>query len=242
MLRIPETAWRSLTALAYPVDCAVCEAPLSPDDAALPFCDACQDAITAVEPACPRCAIGVSPMRKPGSACGDCRKHKPRFERAWRLGVYDGPLRDLVLRLKEQKEPWLGRAVGELFWRKRGEEFASEGVTLVAPTPLFWWRRLWRGASFPEDFAELLAEKLHAKFAPGALARARNTGFQGPLTPAERKSNVHGAFEARRSLLGETVLLVDDVLTTGATASEMARVCKQAGARRVLVAAAARAR
>jgi predicted amidophosphoribosyltransferase len=110
-------------------------------------------------------------------------------------------------------------------------------------SPLHWWRHWQRGHNQSEALARALARRLGVPCRPRWLRRVRHTPRQTQQPPSARADNVRGAFRARRGapLAGTTVLLVDDVLTTGSTASEAARALRAAGAGRVVVAVLGRA-
>jgi ComF family protein len=130
-------------------------------------------------------------------------------------------------------ELWAGCAEGRLH---------ALGADLVVPVPLHWRRRWQRGYNQSEALARPLAARLGLSCRPWCLRRIRHTPQQPSQRAAGRLENVRGAFRARGGVLaGRTILLVDDVLTTGSTASEAARALRQAGARRVVVAVLARA-
>jgi ComF family protein len=160
------------------------------------------------------------------------------------LGDYrrDAGLRDWVLALKHGGRADLARPLGALLAARLAEVGAVAGAVLV-PVPLHPARRLARG----HDQAALLARGAQEAGGPGvvrALRRPRATATQGAGGARSRAANVSGAFAARgaaRSVAGRVVWLVDDVVTSGATAAECARVLRRAGARRVGVLALARA-
>jgi ComF family protein len=106
------------------------------------------------------------------------------------------------------------------------------------PVPLHWWRRWRRGYNQSESLARGLVRRLRLSCRVDVLCRRKNTPRQVQQTPAQRRENVRKAFHARPdpTIRGKTVLLVDDVLTTGSTASEAARALRTAGAARVFVA------
>ena len=116
------------------------------------------------------------------------------------------------------------------------------GVDLVVAVPMHWRRRVVRGCNSAELISERLARSLRVPLARRLLKRRRNTLPQADLTPTQRRRNVRGAFAHRTGydIKGAHVLLADDILTTGATCSEAAKVLKTAGAARVTVAVAAR--
>jgi ComF family protein len=160
-----------------------------------------------------------------------------------RLGPYDGVLRDAILRLKQHTGEGLAELIGELWAERDRERLCSLAVDAVVPVPLHWWRRWRRGYNQAAAIARSLAQQLQIRCFPSALRRRRNTPDQPSQSPAGRRDNVRGAFVVRRraGLHARTILLVDDVMTTGATAHEAARALRSAGAARVFVAGLARA-
>jgi ComF family protein len=233
---------RGLLQLLYPNVCAVCYQPAPGVD--LPFCPACRAALTAEpHPLCPRCACDVGPFALVEGGCARCRNESFHFDRVLRLGAYDSLLRDVVLRMKHYQGEPLAECVGQLWAEHRAAALAAVNADVVIPVPLHWWRRWSRGYNQSAILALALAEGLRRPCRPGWLRRIRNTSRQTLHPATTRRNNVRGAFRASRSapLRGLTVLLVDDVLTTGSTASEAAGALRQAGAAGVVVAALARA-
>jgi ComF family protein len=232
---------RGLLQVLFPPCCHLCGRPLPRPD---PFCDACRAALAADRSlACPSCAATVGPFVIIGGRCAICREHTPVFDAAVRLGPYHGLLREAVLRIKNHAGETLAELLGEFWANQAGEALRSLGADVVVPVPLHWRRRWRRGYNQSAALASGLAARLRLPCGAGGLRRTRATPIQTPQTVAGRRENVRGAFAAARNafLTGRTVLLVDDVMTTGATASEAARALKAAGAARVAVAALARA-
>jgi ComF family protein len=170
--------------------------------------------------------------------CAACRDDAFAFDAAMRLGPYDGILRDLILVAKYGGGEAQADAVGRLWAGHHADRFRALGAGVVIPVPLHWWRRFRRGYNQAEVLSAAVARSLGMEHRPGWLRRTRPTASQVGLSKSDRRANVRGAFRAARSarLAGATVLLVDDVLTTGATASEAARALKAAGARAVYTA------
>lgn len=175
-------------------------------------------------PSCRACASTVGPHLDAAGNCSRCRLEKYAFNRAFRLGPYDGLLRDLVLRLKAADGEGLAEAVAAVWAEEMAARLRDFAPDVVVPIPLHWRRRWRRGFNQSRLLAEALAVRLGVPCRPDLLRRIRPTPDQVGEDRAARWRNVRGAFAASgESLEGRTVLLVDDVLTTGATASEAAR-------------------
>ena len=225
-----------------------------------PRCLVCSTALPSVRPSvcpqhelppsarcCPRCARPLSPHLASTTLCAECRERPRGFSRTLALGEYgpQSPLRDWVLQLKhggrrDLAVP-LGVALAERL-REQPEEWRAGAVLVPVPLhPLRWFERGY-------DQAQLLARALGgAACLPvlRALRRSRYAPPQGAPGARSRQANVRAGFRLRRSarrLDGRVVWLVDDVLTSGATASECARLLRRAGASRVGILVVARAR
>jgi ComF family protein len=235
---------RGLEHLIYPGHCLLCGRALPRQRAH--FCEGCAaELLRDPWPSCPRCAGTVGPFAVLDGQCAGCRGEPYYFDQALRLGAYHpsaGTLHDAVMRIKHHAGEGLAELLGEYWAQRDGERFRALAVNVVVPVPLHWMRRWWRGYNQSAAVAWGLCAQMGWKCRPGWLRRIRNTPSQKGQNRQERRANVQGAFRARRRLRldGQTVLLVDDVMTTGATASEAARALKQAGAGCVIVAALGR--
>ncbi len=190
--------------------------------------------------ACRRCAAPLPAV--PELPCAYCRQRHYRFEATVALGLYRGRIRQAVLKMKYGFHESLTLSIGELLARRLAEDDWLGSVDLVTPVPLHYWKRLVRGASAPELLAEVVGRRGAVPLAPHLLRCRRRTRKQGMLLPGERLANVRGAFEvaADYDIKDARVLLVDDVMTTGATANEAARALLEAGAASVRIATVAR--
>jgi ComF family protein len=170
-----------------------------------------------------------------------CARQQPSWDRARTVFRYDKNSRRLVLGMKHGDRTHLAGAFGRWMHRAGGEVLA--GADLLVPVPLHWTRLFQRRY----NQAALLAQAVRSAGGPPVaadwLARRRRTPAQGHLGPAARERNVRGAFAMRagRSVAGKRVVIIDDVMTTGATVEECARVLKRAGAVSVGVLTLARA-
>jgi len=229
--------------LIYPAVCAACTRPLVQSEQH--FCTSCRAALTTDSlPSCPRCASTVGPFSVLEGGCNNCRAYAFHFKNVIRLGPYDGLLREMILRTKHVTGELLSELLGSL-WAEHAEgRLRALQAHVVMPVPLHWWRRWTRGYNQSESLARALAARLGLPCRGRWLRRVRNTPRQVDQSAAARRENVRNAFIApvRLDLRGKTVLLVDDVLTTGSTASEAASALRKAGAGQVVVAVLAHSR
>jgi ComF family protein len=242
--------------LVFPDACASCQAEFAngPPDPSLPLCAACLDEIEFIDgPTCRQCGAPVPQLRgdrgmpaihaaKPGG-CARCRGCKLWFDETIAAGLYLGRLRELLLRMKRVEGDGLSLAVGQLIWQQCNERLGAAKANVVVPVPLHWRRRLAHRTNSAAILGEVLAGQLQVPLAERLLRRRRHTKPQASVTPTQRWENVRRAFSIRGGYhLNEAhVLLVDDILTTGATCSEAARALRKAGAARITVVVAARA-
>jgi ComF family protein len=235
---------RGVTQLLYPNACLICDAPEA-DGAGFRHgvCCGCWGAVT-TDPfgSCPRCATTVGPHAEVADGCPACRGESPGFERAFRLGPYDGRLREAVLRIKSSAGEPLAEMLGRVLADVLGPRLRAAEIDAVVPVPLHWRRRWARGYNQAEAVARELAAATGLPHEPGRLRRVRPVAQQLQPSAAARRENVRGAFRAAAGarLGGRRILLVDDVMTTGATAGEAARVLRAAGAAAVVVVVLAR--
>jgi ComF family protein len=232
-------AGRVIVDAVLPPRCLACGEIVGEPDS---LCAPCWAGITFF--AAPWCAICGLPFPHPmgdGALCGTCARRRPSWDVARAVLRYDKNSRRLLLSFKHGDRTHLGGAFGRWMYRAGGEMLA--GADLIVPVPLHWTRLFRRRF----NQAALLAHAIRAAggppVAPDWLVRRRRTPSHGLLGPAARERNVRGAFTLRRSrtVKGKRVVLVDDVLTTGATAEECARVLRRAGAASVGVLTLARA-
>lgn len=215
------------------------------------LCPCCRLSLAAPEGApCPGCGAWPEASRSlPDPAptlCGECR----RVPRPWTLALahapYEGRLRDLVLAYKFEGRMQAGRALQEclLHAYERGARTLPgfQPPDLMAPVPLHARRLLRRGFNQSREIARLLSARHGLPIDQKCLLRVRRTTPQMELGRGERAENIRGAFQADpKRIAGKSVLLVDDIMTTGSTLEECARILLRAGANRVDVLVLARA-
>ena len=242
----------SLFAVLFPSDCRICSVPLL-NISRLPVCPECLAAIRPIEGEL--CAVCGERIFSPYTArahdeprCGLCRRIEPAFARAVAYGSYESGLRELIHLLKyggvRPAANVLGRMLAEAIARLE-IEFQQPSVVLI-PVPLYRAKLRQRGFNQAELIARAALKNRSCgdrlRLCARVLIRRRDTASQIGLTSHQRRENLRGAFAVSdpEIVRGREVLVVDDVYTTGATASECARILRRAGANKVWIATVAR--
>jgi ComF family protein len=225
----------------FPDDCRVCGLPLR-EISRVPVCSDClrQPAPIVADFYCVDCKtpfVNRFPLDEEGR-CSLCRLGLTGFDTVYTFGSYERTLRELIHLFKYSEITPLASPLGALIARAIPREHRFD---LIIPMPLHWKKRWRRGY----NQSELLAREIGRRWGVPIrkiVRRAKATAPQAGLSNSKRRLNVRGAFEVRKGvkLKGLRVLLIDDVLTTGATASACASVLKRAGASHVAVATVAR--
>ncbi|HXF45088.1 MAG TPA: ComF family protein [Burkholderiaceae bacterium] len=185
-----------------------------------------------LSPARPRCACCAARLPEPAPACGRCLREAPHFDATFTLADYAPPMDGVIVALKFGHRLELAAALGALLaqWARAALDLDD---ALIAPVPLAFERQAERGFNQALEIARVAARDLGLPLATGALTRVKHAPPQEALGLAERRRNVRGAFAASDAVAGRRVIVVDDVMTSGATLDEIARVLKAAGAARV---------
>lgn len=256
MARVLRSPLDALGCAIYPTSCALCGVPL-PHLSLAPICDSCWSEIPVLGgPACARCSgpLNLSYYIAPDSEslCRPCRLVPPAFRRAVAYGLYQGRMRDLIHAFKYNGirpiAPRLGRMLAQAV-ASLADEAPSE--LLVVPIPLHRSKRSARGFNQARLLAGQAIRALRRthphwrlSLAPELLLRIRATESQAGLSAHRRRLNLRGAFavDDPRAVAGKHILLVDDIMTTGATVRAASRVLTVAGAASVWVATLSRAR
>ena len=219
--------------LLFPPRCAACDEP-----GESPFCAICAETLIPLPAGCPLCGVpqdeSLLPALRP-RRCPHCRAHPPAFAFASAPYLHGGALAEAIHRLKYEKREDLAAALGVLF-----EACGVPSSDVLVPIPLHPRRLRQRGYDQALLLALGAARRFRLPVAP-LLRRVRETGQQVGRDRTSRERSVRGAFAAAGTVLGARICLVDDVLTTGATASAAAAALLAAGAARVEVRTLARA-
>jgi len=177
----------------------------------------------------------------PNLTCSRCEAAKWRFKAVATLGPYRGRLREAVILMKKKPFELLRRAVGELMAEELQKQNMNNSPLLIS-VPNHWTRTWFRSVCQASSIAQSVAHSSGWPLLRGVVRRSRKTAKQGMLSWTERTHNVRGAFKLRptKRIVGQHIIVIDDVLTSGATANEIAKLLLKGGAARVSVAVAAR--
>ena len=226
--------------LALPPLCLACRNPVGEHGALCPAC--WRQTRFIVAPVCERLGVPLPPGLGPGAVSPEALADPPEFDRARAVFVHEGAGRSLVHGLKFGDRQEIAEALAGLM-AGAGRDLLADADALV-PVPLHWSRLLARRFNQAAELSRFIAARSGVPNEPLLLKRVRRTAHQVGLTRAQRLDNVAGAFrvapDKRGGVKGKKLVLVDDVLTTGATISACARVLRRAGAARVDVLTAAR--
>ncbi len=191
----------------------------------------------------PLCQICGKPFEIDiGINCTDCSYEKPIFDHARAVFEYDDNSKSIILKFKHSDATFLGKQLAQ--WMYRVGETLLKKADLIIPVPIHFFKRLKRKYNQTEILATYLAKLSEKTYEPRILRKNNPSRSQEGLTKLQRKENVKDSFEIDKKyaplLKEKTVVLVDDVLTTGATVNECARILKKHGAKSIFVLTIAR--
>lgn len=232
---------RAVLDFLFPPLCHICRSFI-PDAGELHVCTLCRDGLPLLHsPLCTVCGI---PFIGAGSdhTCGKCQTQPPYFDTARAHFLYEGAPRELIHYLKYNQKTHLRRPLALLALEGLTGFITTRMPDVIIPVPLHRSRLQSRGFNQAVLLGEMFSSRLSIPIMVDGLARIRETEPQIKLSAEERSNNVKGAFAVKRGgeLSGKRVLLLDDVMTTGSTVNECAKVLKKAGAASVVVITVAR--
>ncbi len=226
----------------FPASCAECGAAMeNPEEA--PVCPRCLPRLPWNRaPLCLRCGVSLRNLGAGIDLCGGCRDSAASFDQARSVFLYEKPLPDFISNLKYRGRHALTRFLAGHMTaqvRQSWNDFAFDRVIAV---PMHETRRRERGYNQADLLADAVAQKLYGRRADPLLIRNQPAAAQASLSRRDRLNNLAGTMQVLEpsETRGKTILLVDDVLTTGATVDACAKALKQAGAKAVFVITAAR--
>lgn len=224
-------------ALLWPSICVLCD---QRGQSGLDLCAMCERDLPRNPHACARCAMPLPSGDASASVCGQCLRRAPHFHACAAPYRYDYPLDRLIQALKYRGQMSYGCVLGRLLANHLLARPRTDRPQLVIPTPLAARRYRTRGFNQSREIALPLASVLDIELRGDLLIRRRDTGEQAGLKQTERRRNVRDAFAVVKPLPADHIAILDDVITTGSTANEMAKVLRRAGAQRVELWAVAR--
>ncbi|MGB2698055.1 MAG: ComF family protein [Candidatus Zixiibacteriota bacterium] len=214
-----------------PSHCITCGNYLSQQERIV--CDVCWDNLEVLpSPFCPVCK---NILEQGNLLCRICTERK-NLCAVRSLGVFDNYYQKMIHGFKYQQKMSLGQRLGKRLGEKLKDDKLTSGFDCIIPVPLHSTRKRERGFNQSEILAQELSDVTHIPVLKKVLKRTRNTKDQTKLTPEERIENVRGAFTLKdpEKIEGKKIILVDDVMTTGATLEECAIVLREAGVERIM--------
>lgn len=210
----------------FACDCILCAAT----DSKQPICPKCANTLPVLEASCRICAL---PLRD-HPVCGQCLAHRPHFDGTFAAWVYAYPVDRLVQSFKFQHRLDLAPLFASALLQKIQAAQLPVSSFVIVPMPLHRSRLLERGFNQALEIARQVASITHGTLLPFAVEKHRETRLQSEMPLKERKGNVRGAYRCIEPFTSKRVLVIDDVMTTGASLNELARTLKQAGATEVV--------
>lgn len=238
LIRRAGRLWRKGMDFLLPPLCLACDSPVGEPHG---LCAACWKNIRFIErPFCEKCGAPFDLPVDEGTLCGACLAEDPVFTAARSAVLYDEASKPLLLRFKHADRIHAASALAR--WMTRAGAAFWPTADVIAPVPLHRWRLLKRRYNQSALLALAIGKEVKKPVAVDLLERRRATDSQGHLSKKERRENVAGAFVLKKGadVAGKNVVLVDDVLTSGATVNECARILLKAGAAGVYVLTLAR--
>ncbi|MBI4681648.1 MAG: ComF family protein [Nitrospirae bacterium] len=211
--------------ILFPETCPICQRPAS-DHKTAPVCTECWQSIKPYTgPKCRKC--GRPLISDASTICGDCLQDGPAFESAGSYGLYDGALRKAINLLKYHNVKRLSKPLSDIMLRIK-----MPLADIILPVPLYNNRLRQREYNQSALIAKYIANSAGLTLALDSLIKIRDTKPQVGLSSGERRKNMNNAFaiKSRELIEGKSILLIDDVSTTGATVRECSNVLKKAGA------------
>lgn len=234
--------FKSLVNLVYPLSCQVCKSPLTPENDRF-LCHDCWEKIQKNPPPfCAKCGRSLPGLRDSAYICGDCQRSEYHFNRAWAACLYEGVVKECIHLVKYSKKLCLVKPLSQLVLDFATTYLDMKAVDQLVPIPLHSAKL--REREFNQ--AELIASRIKASFnIPIVSDNLRRIKLRPPQTTLPRKErirNLNGAFKIKNpsQFRQRSILLIDDVFTTGSTVNECSKVLLEAGAKKVDVLTLAR--
>ena len=221
--------------------CVLCGDSVS---AIISLCNACKNDFPVLDNACQQCGLPLESASDSSVICGQCIQSPPAVDYTLCLYHYQIPLDYLITELKYNQKLPHASILGQLFLARLLDVAPEDVPDAILPVPLHKSRLVKRGFNQSLEIARPIAKKLKIPIALDIVRRKRQTRAQADLTAIERKKNVRDCFEIiKQETLSayQHIVIIDDVVTTGSTTNELARLLKKAGVKKVGVWSVARA-
>lgn len=215
--------------ILYPRHCPVCHSILK--DQKTLICPECEKGFCRIgEDYCLKCG---KPVKDQEEYCGECSALCRSFDQGKSVFIYNGKLRQSLVRYKYYGCREYGDYYADAVCRYTGKDIRRWQPDVIVPVPLTNRKQRMRGFNQSAYLADRVGEQLQIPVAHGLVKKVRSTKSQKKLNAAQRRQNLADAFRAEENIRGLTVLVIDDVYTTGSTVDAMARCLKEAGAEHV---------
>jgi ComF family protein len=220
---------RNAQNLLFPGFCLVCGSKAA---GGRDLCPRCAAALPYNHNPCRCCALPLPETSTPGACCGECQTHRRPYDKVTAPCVYDGEIQRLHQAFKFHRKLAAGRLLSELLCDAIDVADRTK-VQLLVPVPLHPSRLRQRGFNQAMEIARSVSGRLGIPVDQTCIRRYKATAPQSGLTRRERIANISGAFLMQRQMKAEHVAIIDDVMTTGMTIEQVARVLRRHGARRI---------
>jgi len=205
------------------------------------ICQYCQDTMPQITQACQLCA---RPLPNINTTCGHCLKQPPQFDQAWSAYLYQAPISQLIKQYKFQRKYSFGATLSQLMIQALEKAIQNRGLTLpdiIIPMPQHWRRTLQRGYNPSMQISHAIAKHFDLLHLPDHVIRHRHTAYQNTQNAIQRKKNVHKCFKIVQDIPKGRVVILDDLLTSGASANALTECLKEKCVDRISVWSLARA-
>ncbi len=227
--------FQSLVDLLYPQHCLICSEAII-DSSYESACKACLEKICInVSPLCNKCGFPLKGVSAKNGSCSKCRNKLYYFDRALSVSEYSGITKKCIQLLKYKRKLKIGKNLSRIMLEFLKAHFNIASIDLITAVPLHKTKLKERGFNQSELFADFIRLNLNLPASFNNLRRVRNTLSQYQLSLEKRQLNIKDAFDCndKSFFKNKSVLIVDDIFTTGATLNECSRVLKNAGAKKV---------
>jgi ComF family protein len=230
---------KKMLAWLLPYTCILCHQPSQHEQ---DLCNRCYQTLPLIKSACQHCAIPL-PETTSTLVCGQCLQQVPPFDLTYALYLYQFPVNQIILDLKFNQSLINARVLGELLTEKIQHTWYSQRPLpdIIIPVPLHPVRLKERGFNQALEIARPIAQSLKLPINREACQRTKPTAAQATLSPAERRKNIKQAFTVTQDFTQQRIAVIDDVITTGHTVTELCQTLKRHGAQAIDVWCCARA-